>query len=194
MRRTWMAACACAFVLAGTAFGSTTPVEHPASTSPKARKTWLRTWFEHLKQGLSESAVQGDYQRVRVTAVAAVRGNQQQAADQNKPSWKAGAKGKKSAALKAERREFSRAVDLILEGKVQEGVAALDAFEKAHPKSTLVSDVREAREKAREMQAAPEPVEAAPAAAPAGNAQPDNKADAGKPEEAAKPTDAAKGP
>ncbi|MBI5883689.1 MAG: hypothetical protein HZB91_11370 [Elusimicrobia bacterium] len=175
MKKTLSAAAVLAMALGGTAFGApepapsgfqappgtgeqrtSAPAKPAGSPAPKAGKSWLKTWFQHLKQGLSESAVQGDYQKVRVTAVAAVRGTPQDAADQNKPSWKAGAKARKSAQAKAERQEFGKAVDLILEGKSQEGIAALDAFEKDHPKSVLLADVREAREKARQMEAAEE--------------------------------------
>ncbi|MFA6317120.1 MAG: hypothetical protein WC943_06850 [Elusimicrobiota bacterium] len=164
MRKTLLMAAVLCAALGGAAFGA------PEPAKPKPAKTWLRTWFEHLKQGLSESAVQGNYQKARVTAVAAVRGSEQELSDKNVPSWKAGARTRKALRNKAERQEFAKAVDLILEGKSEEGVAALEAFEDAHPKSPLLVDVREAREKARQMdspevEAGSAPAEAAPEAA-----------------------------
>lgn len=148
MRKAGIAAFVLSMALCGAAFGA------PEAPKPKPARTWLRSWFEHLKQGLSESSVQGDYQRSRVTAVAAVRGDQQKNADPAKPSWKASAKFKKGVLVKAERAEFGKAVDLILEGKSEDGITALDAFEKSHPKSALLPDVREARENARQMASA----------------------------------------
>ena len=126
-----------------------------AADAPAApKRTFLRTWFEHLKEGLSESAVQSHYQKNRVTAVAAVRGAQQDVVNPDKPAWKGGQKAKKSAQAKKERAQFGKAVDFILEGKTKEGLEALDAFEKAHPKSALLPDVEQARAKALELQAA----------------------------------------
>lgn len=122
---------------------------------PESRKSLIMTWFEHLKKGLSESSVQHRYQRTRVTAVAAVRGDSQAQADPNQPEWKGSRKARKDAALRKERAEFAKAVDLIMEGKSEEGVQALDSFEKAHPKSSMLTEVREAREKAKELSQAP---------------------------------------
>ncbi|MBI5622812.1 MAG: hypothetical protein HY924_03435 [Elusimicrobia bacterium] len=175
MKKTWMLAAAVALMLGGAAFGASAPA------AAKPGKGWLRTWFQHLKQGLTESAVQADYQRVRVTAVAAVRGTPQDSADQNKPSWKAGAKARKTAQAKTERQEFGKAVDLILEGKTGQGIAALEAFEKAHPKSALLADVAEAKERARQLEAEGQSPEAAPPAtgrdAKAGGAVPEGQAE-----------------
>jgi hypothetical protein len=133
----------------------------------KPQKSKFMMWFEHLKQGLSESSVQGRYQRGRrVTAVAAVRGSKQDGPDPDKPAWKSGKQAKKAATMKKERAEFAAAVDLIMGGKAPEGVAALEAFEKAHPESPLLPDVKEAKEKAglmmSEMAAAEKPAADAP--------------------------------
>lgn len=119
----------------------------------KSRLSVLKTWFKHLKQGLTESSVSGEFQRQRVTAVAAVRGSAQAHADPDKVAWKTGS-SKKLATLRAEKVELASAVGLLEEGKVSEGVAALDAFEKAHPKSPLLKEVAETREKAKELEAA----------------------------------------
>lgn len=132
--------------------------EEATSAAAKPRKSSFMVWFEHLKKGLSDSSVQDRYQKRRVAAVAAVRGSSQEAVDADKPQWKGKRKGKKDLQLKAERAEFAAAVDLILSGKQEEGQAALEAFEKSHPESPLLADVREAKQKAVEMKAA-EPVQ-----------------------------------
>ena len=66
---------------------------------------------------------------------------------------------------KAESREFEKAADLAVAGKLDESFAALEVFEKAHPKSSLLGEVREAKAKAKEAleaqkaQAAAQPAE-----------------------------------
>ncbi len=129
----------------------------------------LRTYFKHLKQGLMESSVEGVYQKRGLVAVAAVRGAGQadEKSDPAKPGMKNPAKEKKIKVRKAEAREFEKAADLAVAGKFDESLAALEAFEKAHPKSSLLSDVKDAKEKVKEAQA-------------------EQKAEAGKPAEPAK--------
>ncbi len=113
----------------------------------------IRKWFENFKQGLMGSAVESQYQRRRgVAAVAAVRGARQNVDDKNKPYWKGSAGSKQSAQLKKERAELAAAVDLALAGKTEEAMAAFDAFETAHPKSSLLPDVRQAREKLKALE------------------------------------------
>lgn len=123
-----------------------------AKSAPKSKLSILKTWFKHLKQGLTESSVSGEFQRQRVTAVAAVRGSAQEHADPDRVAWKTGG-SKKLAALREEKAELASAVGLLEEGKVSEGLTALDAFEKAHPQSGLLREVSETREKAKELEA-----------------------------------------
>ena len=125
----------------------------------------LKTYFKHLKQGLMESSVDGMYQKRGRVAVAAVRGKKQgdEKSDLSKPAMKDPVKDKKIKVRKAEAREFEKAVDFAVEGKFDESIAALEAFEKAHPKSPMLEDVKDAKAKAKEAMAAPKP-EAAPAA------------------------------
>jgi len=112
----------------------------------------LKTYFKHLKEGLMESSVEGFYQKRGVVAVAAVRGANQsdEKSDLSKPAMKDPAREKKIKVRKVEAREFEKAVDLAVGGKFDEAGVALEAFEKAHPKSSLLDDVREARENVRE--------------------------------------------
>jgi hypothetical protein len=127
----------------------------------------LKTWFKNLKDGLSDSAVRSHFQKQRsVGSVAAVRGEGQASADPDRPEWKTSTKSEK-AEFKKERQELAAAVDQIMGGKLVEGRASLDAFEKAHPKSRLLKDVAQARENASTM----ESLSAAPADAKASDAK-----------------------
>ena len=112
----------------------------------------LKTYFKHLKQGLMESSVEGVYQKRGLVAVAAVRGAKQgdEKSDLSKPGMKDPVKEKKIKVRKAEAREFEKAADLAMAGKYEEAAAALEAFEKAHPKSVLLGDVKEAKGKVKE--------------------------------------------
>src|SRR4051812_29123647 len=70
------------------------------STQPSALSSW-KTWFQHVKEGLADSAVRGHYQSGRrVTAVAAVRGQEQDSVDPNKPQWETQTKEQRQAAKK----------------------------------------------------------------------------------------------
>ncbi len=107
----------------------------------------LNTWLLHLKQALSDSAVSGQYQRHRsLTVVAAVRGAKQSVADLDQPAWITQSKARRLE-NRTERQEFAAAVDLALSGKTADALGKLDAFEKAHPRSLYLADVRQAREK-----------------------------------------------
>ncbi|MBI4386263.1 MAG: hypothetical protein HY551_02675 [Elusimicrobia bacterium] len=128
-----------------------------ASAEPKAAQgaQWgsFRSWLRNLKEGLSKSAVERHYQRRNVVAVAAVRGAGQKSEDINKPYVKDPVKYKAAQRLRREKAEFAEAVDLLLSGKMEEGVKRLEEFEAKNPKSSLLPDVRETRGKARELMA-----------------------------------------
>jgi hypothetical protein len=133
-----------------------------AENKPSKRFSALKTWFQNLKEGLMESSVNEMQQkRGRVAAVAAVRGSKQGVADPDKPEWKSGRRAKRAEAVKQEREELSSAVDLVINGKLEEGITALDAFEQAHPKSPLLIDAKQAREKAKQLAAEPQAEEEA---------------------------------
>jgi len=140
-----------------------------AEQKPKTKWDSIREYFQFLKQGLTESSVQGVYQKRGAVAVAAVRGKDQtdEKADLSKPQMKSPAKERKIKVRKAESREFEKAAELALAGKFEETIAALEAFEQAHPRSPLLDDVRAAKAKAKEAMEA-------------------QKAEAAKPEEPAK--------
>ena len=118
----------------------------------------VKTWFQHFKEGLESTGAERNYQRrnVRVTAVAAVRGGKQRLDNPNKPYVKGKLDAKLEASLKKERAELESAVQLVLAGKPEDGLTQLNAFEKAHPSSIYLEDVRAAREKIKEIKALPE--------------------------------------
>lgn len=123
--------------------------EKAAKEAPQdsASFSWdsIRTRLTHLKEGLMSSANERRYQHRSVAAVAAVRGAEQKIDDPNKPYVKNSSDEKKLKTLRAERAEFSAAVDLLLAGKTEEGKKKLADFEANHPKSSLLKDVRDTR-------------------------------------------------
>ena len=149
----------------------------PAAASEPAKGGGLLKWFKQLKTGLEKSAVEGRYRKVRAGAVAAVRGAGQDDVDPKKPYWKGGLSDKKAAEYNKERAEFKAAVDAILKGEFDEGSKKLDEFEAAHPKSKLMSDVKEARAKLAELKAqgAASPEEASGKDEAQGEAQPQDE-------------------
>src|SRR3569832_522035 len=100
-----------------------------AKPAPTAKES-VMTFFKHLMVSLSQSAVQSERKHNRVGSVAAVRGADQSSprADPNEPVLKGDARSKKDKAQAAEDAEFAKAVDLVLTGKTQDGVRALEAF------------------------------------------------------------------
>lgn len=127
------------------------PAEAPKAESAATKvAAGFKTWLQHLREGLAESAVGGRRQKTRVTAVAAVRGAGQDSVDPEKPAWKSTAEAKKAKADKAEKAELASAIDTVLAGNLAEGRDKLAAFEKAHPDSALAKDAKEARVKVEE--------------------------------------------
>jgi len=136
----------------------------PASAAEKSSVAKLQGWFKRWSNALKRSAVEARYKKVRTTAVAAVRGNKQFWGPE-KPYWKGTWSEKTHKKLMEQREELDAAVGLILEGKYFDAEAKLDAFEKSHPDSPLLNDVKEARAKLTELKAAEAPAEEEPKAA-----------------------------
>lgn len=155
----------------------------------------ISAWFKNLKEGLRESAVSGRRQHSRsVSAVAAVRGDEQTAVDPNRPEWKTSSKSEK-AELRKEKKELAAAVDLIVAGKYDDGKAAIDQFQKDHPKSKFNDEASKARENADLLAqlrpAAPAKAETAPTEGAPAKAE-EKAAESAKPAEAVKPAEEAK--
>jgi hypothetical protein len=154
-----------------------------AKAAPTAKDS-VMTFFRHLKESLAQSAVQGERKHNRVGSVAAVRGADQSSplADPNEPVLKGDARSKKDKAAQAEDAEFSKAVDLVLAGKTDDGVKALDAFKTKHPKSRSLDKVQQALDATKAL-LAQKSADAVPAPAPAAAPAAAAKADAPKADE-----------
>ncbi|MBI3297071.1 MAG: hypothetical protein HYZ75_02830 [Elusimicrobia bacterium] len=113
----------------------------------------LMSWFKNWKNVLERSVIEGRNRKLRTsTAVAAVRGSGQVVVDPFEPYWKGGWTEKRDKERELEREELAADVGLILDGKIADARAALDAFGKAHPESTFKEDVADARAKLDEME------------------------------------------
>lgn len=145
-----------------------------AEDAPK-EKPGVLSWFKNWKNTLERSAVEGKYRKMRTaTGVAAVRGEEQTAANPEEAYWKDEVSEKTEKARTKERAELDAAVTLIMDGKNAEARAALDVFEKEHPKSSFIGQVNEARAKLDELEGkapAPKPAAAEPKAEPAAPAK-----------------------
>ncbi len=121
-------------------------------SKPESTTTLLMNWFSQLEQSLSESSVSQNYEnRNDLVAVAAVRGSKQNLADINQPTWEKSNISQREKLLK-ERKEFAAAVKEVVSGKLKEAQADLNSFEKSHPSSPLIKDVKKAEEKIAELQ------------------------------------------
>lgn len=142
----------------------------PPLRAEESKASSALSWFKNWKNALQRSAVEGKYRRMRTaTAVAAVRGAGQAGKDPDAAYWKGGWSEKRVAERMKEREELSAAVGLIFDEKPAEARAALDAFEKAHPKSSFLDEVADARTKLDELEGkapAEEPAKTAPQEAP----------------------------
>lgn len=142
---------------------STAPAMHAPQASPDAaqhggaaapaKDASIKTWFKHWRIALQKSVVEGRYRKMRSTSVAAVRGAGQAEDDPAKPYWKGNWSEKRAAERMAERKELEAAVSLVLEGKVEEAERAFSAFEQAHPRSSFLQDIKEARARIAAMKA-----------------------------------------
>ena len=148
MNKTFLPAALAVLLLTGAARAE----EKPAPTAKES----IMTFFKHLKSSLAQSSVQGERKRARgAGSVAAVRGAGQysELADPNETSLKGDVRAKRNKAAMAEDAEFEKAVSLILAGKNDEGVKALEAFKVSHPKSRHLPAVDEAISKAKALDA-----------------------------------------
>jgi hypothetical protein len=143
---------------------SAAPAASAASAASAARES-VMTFFRHLKLALTDSAVAGERKKNRSAAVAAVRGAGQSSelANPDEPSLKG------DEAARAEDAEIEKALDLLIAGKTDEGIKALEAFKTSHPKSRSLPDVQQALDKAKSLN---DGAAAAPAPAPAAAAAP----------------------
>jgi hypothetical protein len=90
---------------------------------------------------------------MKLSSVAAVRGASLGDQDPAEPYWKGGMSEEASKRQLAERKEFLAAVQLAVDGNMSASTAALEKFQKDHPKSAMLPDVKEALVQTKAAQA-----------------------------------------
>ncbi|GEM_PF-2436485 len=117
------------------------------SGSAFALETGLAKWYKNLLKGLNVKIGKFFYTpKVRVTAVAAVRGAKQNE-DPMALYWKGSVSEKAARKQFEEKKQFAEAVQKIVDGKVEEGRKMLKEFLKQNPDSLYIKDAREALSK-----------------------------------------------
>ncbi len=113
-----------------------------AGTAGAAGGGW-RTWYVNMLSGLKAKVEARLESKTRVSAVAAVRG-----ANQNEDPyalyWKGGISEKARKKLDDERKKLVSAVELVVNGDPGAGRDALNKFIKDNPDSCFVKDAQEA--------------------------------------------------
>jgi TolA-binding protein len=100
-------------------------------------------YYENLLKGLKSKVQKKFESRTRVSAVAAVRGARQ-GGDAEALYWKGGVSEKAQKKLLEEKKALGDAVQLIVDGKLVDGKAALESFIKDNPDSLYAADAKEA--------------------------------------------------
>ncbi|MCM2268302.1 MAG: hypothetical protein NDI60_11080 [Elusimicrobiales bacterium] len=143
-----------------------------------------KDWYSNMIKGLRTKVEKRLESKNRVSAVAAVRGAKQ-GGDPRALYWKGGVSEAASKKLADEKKLLADALQLVMDGSLPEGKAAIAKFIKDNPESVYVQEAKEALERlpaeevtpaasktAAEAPAAPEAPKAeekAPEAVKAGN-------------------------
>jgi chemotaxis response regulator CheB len=140
-------------------------------------KDW-KGWYGNMLKGLKSKVQKRLESKQRVSSVAAVRGAKQ-GEDPNALYWKGGVSEKAQKKLAEEKDQLTAAVELVVNGDVEGGRAALNKFLKDNPESFFAQDAKDALanlpapaarpEGAAKPAPAPEENKAAPAAEKIGN-------------------------
>ncbi|MBI4351395.1 MAG: hypothetical protein HY550_08150 [Elusimicrobia bacterium] len=108
----------------------------------EATKDW-KGWYGNMLKGLKTKISKKLESKHRASAVAAVRGAKQ-GDDPNALYWKGGVSDKAQKKLAEEKKQLTEAVELVVDGDVEGGRAALEKFLKANPESFFAPDAKEA--------------------------------------------------
>lgn len=119
----------------------------------EANKDW-RGWYNDMLKGLKTKVQSRLQSKVRVSAVAAVRGAKQ-GGDANALYWKGGVSDKARKRLAEEKQLLTGAVELVVGGDIEGGRAALNKFIKSNPESFFLQDAKDALEKLPAAEAGP---------------------------------------
>ncbi|MEI7481297.1 MAG: hypothetical protein WCK75_02995 [Elusimicrobiota bacterium] len=112
------------------------------SVSAGEGKDW-KSYYDNLLKGLKSKVQKKFESKNRVSAVAAVRGAKQ-GADADALYWKGGVSEKAQKKLADEKKAMTAAVQLVVDGKLAEGRAAMEKFIKDNPDSFYAADAKEA--------------------------------------------------
>lgn len=102
-----------------------------------------KAWYNNMLRGLKTKVQKSLQSKRRVTAVAAVRGAKQ-GEDPEALYWKGGVSEKAQKKLEAEQEQLTEAVQLIVDGDIAGGKAALEKFIKENPESFFAQDAQAA--------------------------------------------------
>ncbi len=129
-----------------------------------------KNWYSIMLKSLRAKVEKKLESKNRVSSVAAVRGELQ---DNNPRAiyWKGGVSEAARKKLEAERKQLAEAVQLVVDGKVPEGRAAIGKFISENPESVYLDDAKEALGRL--------PPAEAPAPAESGKTAPEKQADDG---------------
>ena len=129
-----------------------------------------KDWYSNMLKGLRTKVEKKLESKNRVSAVAAVRGAKQ-GGDPRALYWKGGVSDAASKKLDAEKKQLTDALQLVMDGSLPEGKAAIARFLKDNPESVYAQEAKEALERLPSDEAKPAEVKPeapkAPDAAPA---------------------------
>ncbi len=105
-----------------------------------------KSWYSNTLKGLKAKVESRLQSKNRVAAVAAVRG-EKQGGDARALYWKGGVSEAARKKLDAERKQLTDALQLVLDGSLPQGKAAIEKFMKDNPDSVYLAEAKEALEK-----------------------------------------------
>lgn len=114
-----------------------------------------KSWYNNMLKGLKSKVQKKMESKQRVTAVAAVRGAKQ-GDDPQALYWKGGVSEKAQKKLADEQKQLTEAVELVVNGDVEGGRAAIEKFLKDNPESFFVQDAKDALANLPAAEAKPE--------------------------------------
>jgi hypothetical protein len=108
-------------------------------------------WYKKVLKTLNSKIEKRLAPKVRISAVAAVRGADQ-SLDPMELYWKGGMTEKSAKKLDGEKKEFIVAIEMVVNGKTDEGKKLLEAFIKNNSNSLYALDAQEALDKLAEAE------------------------------------------
>ena len=109
-----------------------------------AKKDW-KSWYSNMLKGLKSKVDKKLESKTRVSAVAAVRGAKQ-GGDPKALYWKGGVSDAARKKLETEKKQLTDAVQLVVDGDLAAGRAAMAKFIKENPESVYIQEAKEGLE------------------------------------------------